>query len=172
MSGGNIINLTAYRRLISANNSFTRTADEVRASVDAGESHTHDVKSDNREKSMDRQDVQIMLDTLELKNDLKFEKLIADSDRKFADIMADTRLKFSESQTQLAEAESKHAKWVIGLAFTMIAFVIGSVGFSTNLILRAVEKPRDTNIQAPPIIINVPSSNPSPPPPSPKPSRR
>lgn len=126
---------------------------------------------DDGGSGMDRQDVQIMLDSLELKTDLKFEKLIADSDRKFADVMAESRLKFSESQAELAEAESKHAKWVIGLAFMMIAFVIGSVGFSTNLILRAVERPRDTSTPAPPIIINVPSPQPTAPPNAAKPPK-
>lgn len=146
-----------------------------------------------RSLDMERKDVEIMIENLEIKTDLKFERLVGESNLKFANMMAESRrafdetmaesrrlfdeakaesrrlsdeakaesdLKFSKGQTMIAEAESKHAKWVIGLAFTMIGFVIASVGLSTNMILRAVD--RQQNIQAapqPPVIINVPSAS-------------
>jgi hypothetical protein len=140
-----------------------------KAPIDMPIRHPHDGSTDKSGADMERKDVEIMLETLELKTDFKFERLIAESNKKFADAMADSqlrftelmaesRLKFSESQTMLAEAESKHAKWVIALAFTMIAFVIGSVGFSTNLIIKAIERPREKTDQSPPIVITMPST--------------
>lgn len=123
----------------------------------------------NASDSMERKDVEIMLESLELKTDLKFERLISESNLKFANLIhkvdesiVESHLKYSQGQTLIAEAESKHAKWVIGLAFAMIAFVIASVGFSTILILKAVDRQQNSQVAAqPPIIVNI-SPSPTP----------
>lgn len=66
-----------------------------------------------------------------VKSDARFERLIADSDIKFEKLMG-------EMNTKLAQSESTHTKWMVGVAFSLIAFTMATIGVATNLILKAI----------------------------------
>lgn len=66
-----------------------------------------------------------------IKIDAKFEKLVSDSDIKFEKLMG-------EMNTKLAQSESTHTKWMVGVAFSLIAFTMATIGVATNLILKAI----------------------------------
>lgn len=95
-----------------------------------------------------------------VKNDAKFEKLISQSDIKFEKLIGDMNAKFATSEAKIAQSESTHTKWMIGIAFTLIALTLTAITFSTNLILRAI--PSISSQSAPALPSDVITKKPSP----------
>lgn len=76
-------------------------------------------------------DINNKIEMLKVTNDARFERLISDSDMKFEKLMG-------EMNTKLAQSESTHTKWMVGVAFSLIAFTMATIGVATNLILKAI----------------------------------
>lgn len=79
-----------------------------------------------------------------VKSDARFEKLISDSDIKFEKLLGEMNTKFAMSESRIVQVESTHTKWMVGLVFSFIAFTLAAIGFSTNLILRAIPSVQQT----------------------------
>lgn len=76
-------------------------------------------------------EIESKIEINQVKNDARFEKLISGSDIKFEKLMG-------EMNTKLAQSESTHTKWMVGVAFSLIAFTMATIGVATNLILKAI----------------------------------
>lgn len=72
----------------------------------------------------------------ELNNKIEMEKVR--SDARFDKLIADSNVKFEKLFGEIKASESTHTKWMVAIAFSLIMFTLGAIGFSTNLILRAI----------------------------------
>ena len=142
MSGGNIIHMNAYRRLISANNSPTITAAEGRT-VDNPATAPHDteahsqganmsdttVNKDWAERRLSEVDGKIELE--KTKSELKFDRLFREMQLEHKATIAHVDARFAQIDTQIARSETNQTRWFIGILLSIVGLTV-TVYFKTR----------------------------------------
>jgi hypothetical protein len=110
-----------------------------RQKVSTGGNMSDTPSKDWVERKISEVDNKIEMDRV--KSDARFEKLISDSDIKFEKLIGEMNAKFAINESKIIQVENTHIKWMSVLVFSFIAFTLAAIGFSTNLILKAIPSP-------------------------------